>query len=81
MQHPCAGGGHEAAVLEVLDEFSRGHETTLGMHPTQQRLGAHDRPIERRHDRLIVQDELLLVDGSSQLVELLHPPSRLVLAQ
>src|SRR6266705_761295 len=73
-QHPFAHRHDQARVLQNRNEFPWQDQTLLGMPPAQQRLEtAYEAALERDLG-LVVEEELLLIDGLAQ--RRLHPHAR-----
>ena len=70
LHHPRAGWDNEATVLEVLDEVTRVEEPAFRVLPANERLDPDHRRVVDGHDRLVVQHELLGVDGFSKFLVL-----------
>jgi hypothetical protein len=72
LAHPERQQADEAGVLGERDELGRRDQPPLGMGPAQQRLGAVD-AAGQVDLRLVVQDELVAVDGPAQVGEQREP--------
>ena len=66
LDDPGADALDEAGLLGQRDELARGQEAALGVLPAHERLAPVDAAVERAHDRLPVQDELVALDGAAQ---------------
>ena len=82
--HPLADRLDQAGLLGERDEVERGHEPAVGVLPADQRLDAdHRHAVAARlqrgvracqvDDRLVVEDELVPVDGLAQAGDHLEP--------
>ena len=66
-QDPGTQGDDQPGGLGEGDEVERGHHAALGMLPPHQGLDAEDLPVLRVHDRLVVQHELVLLQGRAKV--------------
>ena len=67
VQHPCAERGHEARVLGNGNEGRWRDLSPFRVTPPQQCLGANDLACAAGHDRLILQAQLVALDGRAQI--------------
>ena len=58
----------QAGLLGDRDELARAEQPALGMIPAGQRLDAVHGAAPERHDRLVVDDDLVLLDRASEIV-------------
>jgi hypothetical protein len=61
-------GKDQTAFLGELDELGGGEDSPLGVLPADERLGRDDAAVGDRDDRLVIEPQLALIDGTSQLV-------------
>ena len=66
-QHRAGQPFDEAGALREWDEFIGADEATLRMHPAYERFDARDRAGTQVDLRLVIEDELSLVDGPPQI--------------
>ncbi len=71
-------GAHQPGVLGQRDELERGDEAEAGVDPADQGLDRVDHPVDQVDLWLVVELELTLFDGVSQLLDQLHPVGRSV---
>jgi hypothetical protein len=67
LEHPAADLDDGAGLFGHGDEVGRRDPASLGVAPANQSLGPSDPPGGRLHDRLVVQDEFLAVQGAPQV--------------
>ena len=77
-EHPRTDRHDEAGLLGEGDEVERHDESPGRMVPADQGLEPIDLPARQMDHRLVVEDELLVVDGSLQVRLQLQPPQRRV---
>src|SRR5215210_4272902 len=66
-QHPCADGDDLPVRLGKADEAIRTQAPARRVLPTQQRLESHDRSTLERHERLVIEDELVASEDRGEL--------------
>ena len=62
-----ADAGHERRALGARDELRGGQEAELGVLPAHQRLDLHHDAVLGPDHRLVVDDELVVVDGGGEV--------------
>ena len=66
-QHPQREVAREAGALERRDELRRRQDAARRMAPAHQRFDRDERAVARRHDRLVMEHQLVLDDRLLQL--------------
>ena len=66
LEHPSADRDDQAGLLGDRDELGRADQTAIGVLPAQQRFDAHHRPGREVDDRLVVDGELVALEGAVQ---------------
>src|SRR5579884_1236866 len=72
VKHPLRDAGHQSGLLRRRQELDRSQETQAWMRPPDQGLHREDLPVPQVQLGLIVEDELVLVDGHVQLFQEAH---------
>ena len=75
-QHPSADVEDEARALSEVDEGLRRQEPTFRVVPPDERLHPSDAAVVEREDRLVVEDELVAVEGPVEVGAQLHDSCR-----
>jgi hypothetical protein len=77
-QHQAVDVDHEAGLLGDRDELGGRHQDAVRPRPSHQRLGRAHPPGTQVHDRLVVDDQLLALDGAAKggghVVAVAHQP-------
>ena len=66
-EHPRTERHDQPGRLGQWDEVQWRHQAALGMLPPHQGLDAQDAPVLRVHDGLVMEDELVLLEGDAQV--------------
>lgn len=72
-EHPAVDVGHHAGLHGEGQEAPDENEPALRMTPAPERLRAHDRALPQRHDRLVVEQEFVLLERPQQVGPELDP--------
>src|SRR3954469_19712271 len=78
LEHPAAERRDEAGLLGQADELGRADDAVAGTVPADERLDADQALVGDVEDRLVVDAELLALDGAAQVALGAQPDERVV---
>ena len=76
-QHPAADRPDQVGLLGDRDELAGCHQPALGVRPADERLEVLGLATLQLHQRLVVQAELVALDGQAQLALQVQAPQRM----